>query len=151
MNIDSRELLQFVDGSMMFRLGELTAHLSAEDVRFVREHPTMRASTAATLLTEAEEIIYGDREQTHGEPSKNLRAIAGIWTSILQSLLKDDVRISEQLVCLMMAGLKLARASNKPSHREHALDTVGYMALMERCGYIDPPALTPTGDSIERT
>lgn len=93
---------------------------------------------ARTILDEAREIIHGDREQTHGEPAKNLRAIGHIWTAILQSQLRPDATITPELVCLMMAGLKLARAANRPSHREHALDTVGYMALMERCGFLEP-------------
>jgi hypothetical protein len=48
------------------------------------------------------------------------------------------VHIGPEVVCLMMVGLKLARAANKPSHREHALDGVGYFALAERCGFLDP-------------
>src|SRR6266542_3232644 len=94
--------------------------------------------TQRTLLDEAREIIHGDREHTHGAPEKNLRAIGHIWTAILADKLKPDCAIEPEFVCLMMAGLKLARAANQPSHREHALDTVGYMALMERCGFLDP-------------
>lgn len=109
----------------------------AEDLgRFMR---TMRSDAEPrSILDEAREIIHGDREQTHGKPDRNLRAIADIWTAILGSSLKDDEHVTPQLVCLMMAGLKLARAANRPSHREHAVDTVGYMALMERCNFLDP-------------
>lgn len=93
-----------------------------------------------SILDQAREIVAGDRERTHGKPDHNLRAIAAIWSALLRDKLQPDTAISPQLVCLMMAGLKLARASNRPGHREHALDVVGYMALAERCGYIDPPA-----------
>jgi hypothetical protein len=92
-----------------------------------------------SILDEARAIIYGDREETHGTPDKNLRAIGHIWTAILADKLQDGCAIGPELVCLMMAGLKLARAANKPQHREHALDTVGYMALMERCGFLAQP------------
>ncbi len=97
-----------------------------------------RATRAPSLLDEAREIVYGDRERTHGAPDANLVAIAAIWTALLRGQLRDGQAVTPQLVCLLMAGLKLARAANRPSHREHVLDTVGYMALMERCGYVDP-------------
>lgn len=102
------------------------------NVEMVRRPPT----TGSSILDEAREIVFGDREQTHGEPAKNLRAIGHIWTAILAGKLQPDATIEPEIVCLMMAGLKLARAANRPSHREHALDTVGYMALMERCGFL---------------
>lgn len=115
-------------------------HLSAaqaEDLaRFIGM--VQKASEPPSILDEAREIIYGDREQTHGQPDHTLRAIAKIWSALLRGVLKDGHDVTPQLVCLMMAGLKLARAANRPSHREHALDTIGYMALMERCGFIDP-------------
>ena len=114
----------------------LNAAQAAELARFFS---TIRpAGEPRSILDEAREIIHGDREQTHGKPDRNLRAIADIWTAILGSSLKDDEHVTPQLVCLMMAGLKLARAANRPSHREHAVDTVGYMALMERCNFLDP-------------
>ena len=113
----------------------LSAAQAAELDRFFR---TMRpASDPPSILDEAREIIYGDREQTHGQPDHNLRAIAKIWSALLRGVLKDGHDVTPQLVCLMMAGLKLARAANRPSHRDHARDTVGYMALLERCGFID--------------
>jgi hypothetical protein len=90
-----------------------------------------------SILDEAREIIHGDREQTHGEPDKNLRAIAHIWTAILAAKLRPGTEIGPEFVCLMMAGVKLARAANRPAHREHALDVVGYMALMERCDFLE--------------
>lgn len=114
----------------------LSAAQAAELDRFFR---TIRpAGEPRSILDEAREIVHGDREQTHGSPDHNLRAIAKIWSALLRDRLRDGDDVTPQMVCLMMAGLKLARASNRPSHREHALDVAGYMALMERCGWIDP-------------
>ena len=115
-------------------------HLSAEQAEQLRGFLRLidAKDEPRSILDEAREIVHGDREQTHGSPDHNLRAIAGIWSALLRDQLKPGAAVSPQMVCLMMAGLKLARASNRPSHREHALDVVGYMALMERCGWIDP-------------
>lgn len=139
----------FRDGALTITLGESATaasrqamHLSpgqAEQLRgFLRVYAA--AARPPDLLDEARSIVQGDRERTHGRPDRNLLAIAAIWTALLREQLRDGHQVTPQLVCLMMAGLKLARASNRPSHREHALDVVGYMALAERCGYIDPPA-----------
>lgn len=135
------ELHEFDDGAAMVAAGGNALHLSPGQFEqlqhFVRVFDQRREPV--TLLTEARDIIYGDRERTHGEPDRNLRAIAAIWTAILAGVLQPGARVSEQLVCLMMIGLKLARAANAPSHREHWLDTVGYAALAERCGLVADP------------
>ena len=83
-----------------------------------------------TVLTEARDIIYGDREQTHGEPGKNLAAIAAMWSPIF------GAPVTPEQVCLAMIALKVARAVNSPRHRDHWTDIVGYVALAERCGFV---------------
>lgn len=114
----------------------LSASQAAELDRFFR---TIRAADEPrSILDEAREIVHGDREQTHGAPDHNLRAIAKIWSALLRDRLRDGDDVTPQMVCLMMAGLKLARASNRPEHRDHARDTVGYIALLERCGFLEP-------------
>lgn len=111
---------------------------SAQADELARYFRTLRpANEPRSILDEAREIIYGDREQTHGAPDRNLRAIAGIWTALLRDELKEGHDVTPQFVCLMMAGLKLARAANRPAFRDHATDAVGYLALMERCGFIE--------------
>lgn len=107
------------------------------DARVLSATDAIAGNFAATVLAEAQAIVYGDREMTHGEPAKNLAAIARIWTALLAQRLAPGAGVTPDVVCLMMAGLKLARAANKPSHRDHARDVCGYMALMERCGYLD--------------
>lgn len=78
---------------------------------------------------EARAVIYGDREQTYGHPSKNLQLIADFWTSYLagkEVLTCDDV-------CNMMILMKTARLKNMPDHRDSLVDTIGYTLLKERC------------------
>jgi len=137
---------EFPDGSLSLvqEVGEgqpkHAMHLSAAEVDALQGFLRLvdGARRPPSILDQAREIVAGDREHTHGQPDHNLRAIAAIWSALLRDKLQPDTAISPQLVCLMMAGLKLARASNRPGHREHALDVVGYMALMERCGYVEP-------------
>lgn len=45
--------------------------------------------TIETPMAEAEKIIYGDREKTYGDPSKNLSRIAEMWEAYLQVKLRE--------------------------------------------------------------
>lgn len=78
------------------------------------------------ILDKANEIIYGDREQTYGEPSRNLDTIAELWSTYL------DQGITAQDVCNMMILLKVARLKNTPDHEDSIIDIAGYAALKER-------------------
>ena len=82
-----------------------------------------------TVLSEANRIIYGDREQTYGSPSKNLLRIAEMWNAYLG----EESGLTAQDVCVMMILLKSARLANTPGHRDSIVDICGYAALMERC------------------
>lgn len=91
-------------------------------------------------------IVDGNREGTHGDPGKNLRAIADFWTAWLRArgLLPNDAAIDTNDVAYMMVGLKLARLAHDPTHKDSQVDACGYVRLAERTQQ------TPTGNSIER-
>jgi len=87
------------------------------------------------ILKEANDIIYGDREKTYGHPSKNLRAIAEMWTAYLVAsrAITTENNIGAKDVAAMMVLLKTARLANDPDHRDSLVDICGYAALIERC------------------
>lgn len=126
----------FDDGALALLLTETkhALHLRPEQARavmdFVRMFDQRKAPT--TVLTEAADIVHGDREKTHGEPAKNLAAIASMWSPIF------GTTVTPQQVCLAMIAMKVARAINNPNHRDHWIDIVGYVALAERCGHVAP-------------
>lgn len=80
----------------------------------------------SNVLREAETIIYGDREQTYGEPGKNLARIATLWSGYLNH------PVSTEDVANLMILLKIARLQNSPAHRDSLVDICGYAALIER-------------------
>ena len=87
-----------------------------------------------SVLDEAKEIIYGDREKTYGHPSKNLTNIALMWSVYLASRNEGSKEcLSPQDVAVMMILLKAARLGNDPTHRDSVVDICGYAALIERC------------------
>jgi hypothetical protein len=81
-----------------------------------------------TTIEQAQEIIYGDREKTYGNPSENLDKIAKIWETIF------GIPVTKEQVCWAMVGLKMARASNPNAerHKDNEIDAIGYLALIDR-------------------
>lgn len=84
------------------------------------------------LLQEAEQVIYGDREVTYGDPGRNLRAIADYWTTHLKHKYNFNGQMTTDDVCQMMISVKQARLLHNPTHHDSMVDTAGYQALMER-------------------
>lgn len=109
-------------------------HLGPDKALQLRDFVRMfdQRNEPVNVLTEARDIIHGDRERTHGEPGRNLAAIAAMWQPIF------GAKVTPEQVCLAMIALKVARAVNQPSHRDHWTDIVGYVALAERCGFVKP-------------
>lgn len=85
------------------------------------------------ILEEAQHVIYGEREQTYGDPGKNIRIIADYWNTYLISKGFDFLEgLDYDDVCNMMVLLKVARLANTPMHRDSLVDVCGYLALSER-------------------
>lgn len=92
----------------------------------------MNEPSARNILGIANEIIYGDREQTYGDPSKNLQIIADYWATYLSSNGYPEKALTAEDVCNMMVLLKVARLGNTPGHHDSLVDICGYTALSER-------------------
>lgn len=99
-----------------------------------RDNPNTNISKSKPLsaLDEANSVIYGDREATYGDPSKNLRTIANYWTNHLNAKYGQIAPLTPDDVCVMMVLLKQARLANSPKHRDSIVDSIGYMALADR-------------------
>lgn len=87
---------------------------------------------AENLLQEAEQVIYQDREQTYGDPGRNLRATADYWSVHLKHKYNFNGQLTTDDVCQMMISVKQARLLNSPMHHDSQVDIAGYIALMER-------------------
>ena len=84
-----------------------------------------------TVLSEANRIIYGDREKTYGHPAKNLKVIAEMWNAYIGDQICFCFQPKD--VAVMMILLKTARLANDINHRNSIVDICGYAALLERC------------------
>ena len=78
-----------------------------------------------SVADKAKEVIVGDREKCYGHPTKNMEAIAGLWSAYLGDI------ITASDVCNMMVLFKVSRLKNTPNHEDSMVDIVGYTLLNE--------------------
>jgi len=100
------------------------------------DHWENAVATPKSILDEAKDIIWGDREKTYGEPDVNLKRIATLWNAFLVSRYKhgytgEPYEITSEDVCWMMVLLKASRQMNAPK-RDNLVDAAGYIGLIER-------------------
>lgn len=81
------------------------------------------------ILQEAESLVDGARQDSYGDPSRNIKDIANLWSVWL------DRKVTPKDVCIMMALLKISREKEKPK-RDTLVDTCGYMYIIEKLGSI---------------
>lgn len=77
------------------------------------------------VLEEANELIYGERLESYGPAGLIFDRIADVWAGILGH------PVSAQEVGLMMAGLKLVRATVR-TDRDDLRDAAGYVGCVEQ-------------------
>ncbi len=79
----------------------------------------------ATILSEAEGIVYGARQEDYGNVKTNFSNIARQWSVVL------GVDVTPEQVGLCMIQVKIARQMNKPK-RDNLVDIAGYAATIEK-------------------
>ena len=77
-------------------------------------------------LLEAKSLINGERMKNYGEPGKNIRDIAELWTTYL------GAKIYPRDVCNMMILVKISRDAYVPKH-DNMVDVAGYAGISDSC------------------
>lgn len=86
-------------------------------------------------LKEANEVINGDRQDSHGNPEDSFSLIAKYWDAYVSKLygldtIKTKVQVLKPLdVAHMMMLFKIARMSGQKPHRDNYVDCAGYSAI----------------------
>lgn len=78
-----------------------------------------------SILTEAEDIINGQRRVDYGAVLPSFTVIGNLWAPVL------GVDVTAEQVALCMIGLKIARAMNG-FHRDSLVDIAGYAGCLEK-------------------
>ena len=83
-----------------------------------------------TILDEAKEVVFGDREKSYDHPNRNFERTAAMLNGLLGEKLKAPITPTE--VALVMIVLKLSREQH--SHqRDNLVDIAGYAQCAARC------------------
>lgn len=82
-----------------------------------------RAPVRETTLTQAANLIAGDREKDYGPPSESFSRIAALWTPVL------GTEVTPEQVALCLTQLKISRLVGTPTHTDSWVDAAGYIAL----------------------
>lgn len=89
--------------------------------------------SAPNLFDAAKGIVYGDRERVYGDPGKNIRAIAALWSTYLLCKYGSTLEmIDSDDVAAMMRMVKEARLMNSPDHLDSLIDIAGYAGVQYR-------------------
>ncbi|AXH48828.1 hypothetical protein SEA_STEAMY_53 [Mycobacterium phage Steamy] len=80
-----------------------------------------------SILTQAEEIINGQRAKDYGDALENHQRIAALWNAYLQKNVVDH-----NDVAVMMILLKIARFMENGYHQDTVVDIAGYAGVIEK-------------------
>jgi hypothetical protein len=78
-----------------------------------------------TIASDAEDIVFGVREQDYGTPERNLSRIGIIWGTLL-----GIDPLPPRQVAVLLTAMKLVRASGR-ENRDDLLDGIGYLILAD--------------------
>ena len=79
-----------------------------------------------SILTQAEEIINGERAKDYGSTLDNFGRIAKMWSVIL------GVEVTPEQHVLCMVAVKMARLCHSPQHMDSIVDIAGYAGTYEK-------------------
>lgn len=83
-----------------------------------------------SILTEAEEIINGQRAMDYGDAKVNHERIAALWNPFLQNRKWETVTPED--VAVMMILVKIARYQENGYHHDTTVDIAGYAGVLEK-------------------
>lgn len=89
------------------------------------------------VLDAASQAINIDRAATYGDAQETMERIAKSWSA------KLGIDISAVDVCILLADMKLCRASGGQAHDDNFIDTAGYAALGAEIADITPNSNCP--------
>lgn len=96
------------------------------DQTMVELRLAMAGQSAANCLAEANEIIYGERQDQYGNPEDSFGLIADLWSVYLSHKLSGN--LTRRDAALMMVLFKLARERHQHK-RDNLVDAAGYIGI----------------------
>jgi len=85
-----------------------------------------------SILTDADEIINGERAKAYGSVKENFDTIAKFWSTWIQARHNTYITMDQYDVEQMMLLLKSARLASSPDHMDSRMDQAGYNGCIEK-------------------
>lgn len=85
------------------------------------------------MLTEAADLVDGDRNNQYGDPIGDFRTTANMWTAYLQRSNPNAQQLQPHDVAAMMALLKISRIAWHHQKEDSWIDLAGYAACGLDC------------------
>ena len=95
--------------------------LDSEDTAYARN---MHSLVVGEFLNSVHDVLMNRYDQ-YGHGTKEMTEIAQVWSGLL------GIEIKPRMIPIMMAGLKLVRASNSEVE-DHAIDLSGYAFWLDQ-------------------
>jgi hypothetical protein len=94
---------------------------------------TEQVNNRTDVLTEADSLVNGDRNDTYGDPIDDFATTAEMWTTYIRRIFdrRQNYELKPHDVAAMMMLLKVSRLTWSPEKRDHWVDAIGYGA----CGW----------------
>lgn len=98
----------------------------------------MAQSSRSKLLTDAANIIDGDRNIQYGDPIDDFSMTAVLWEAYIRRIMQtrntpDEVYLDPHDVAVMMMLVKVSRLAQTPEKHDHWLDIAGYAGCGWEC------------------
>lgn len=89
----------------------------------IAELPIIAGKSGQSILEEAHNLVYGQRQTDYGKAKDNVGTIASYWSVLF------GIEISVEQVCQAMILLKIARLKTSPHHKDSWVDIAGYVGV----------------------
>lgn len=110
---------------------EVIAKVSVAGPGIVLQPVEVRVASES-VLTEANGLINGERQQQYGHPKVNFHKVALLWNAYLGIRNDPTSPLSPHDVTILMSQLKLARLVKENfTHRDSNVDMLGYIGIVE--------------------
>lgn len=93
--------------------------------------PAQGYAPPPTITDEAQQLVYGSRQDQYDHPRRNLTRTAILWHGVLMDKLADGESITPEDVALCMVQVKVAREVHRPA-RDNRVDGTGYFLCLDR-------------------
>ena len=121
--ITEEELIAAAKGSNGLKIDHVVGSIKSTTPKISAAKLFSPAATSRSgILAEASRVVTSDRTAVHGKPEDSFGKLAAVWSALL------GVELTSSQCAMLLAALKIVRASDNPTHLDNWVDLAGYAA-----------------------